>query len=117
MCRIEAVVPHGCSALVELPLSGKEPFLVGEGRHVFEYCPTEDVLHPYSTASRLCDILADERAAELLRECLPATYALVTSENEEFTVQCLDDMVRLPMYGVTKEGYERFKEGIGKVEV
>lgn len=114
--RFGIAVPHGCSANVLLPLSGKEEFVVTEGSYEYEYDLSEDILHPYNERTKLCDLLANEKARELLKECLPGTYAFVTGENEEFLVMCLAEMTYLPMFAVSKEGYAKFCEKARKIE-
>ncbi|MCQ2770297.1 MAG: glycoside hydrolase family 78 protein [Clostridia bacterium] len=114
--HMEITVPHGTTAIVSLPLSDKDEFEVSEGTYTYDYKLSKDVSHPYSEYTKMCDLMLNKEAADLLRECLPQTYFMVNGENEEFMVLCLADMVWLPMYGVTQEGYAKFQSKIKEIQ-
>ena len=72
---LRLTVPEGASARVILPDSpdAREED-VGAGEHRFAWTPTKDYLHPFSIQSRMMDLLANEAAATVVLETVPALY-------------------------------------------
>ena len=113
--RLSVSIPHGCRARLILPCSDEEEKTLGEGEYTYEYSLNCDIEHPFSENSLIGDILAHSGAREVLKNTLPATYALVSGENEEFQVLRPAEMLFLPMYQVTRDGYKKFVSQIRKV--
>ena len=60
------VVPFGCKATVELPLSGREAFEVGAGTYEYTYETIKELARIYSTADKLKILMAVAEVRRLL---------------------------------------------------
>ena len=86
-------VPKGAQADVVLPEHPQAlRTTVGAGRHSWRWQPTRDLLHPFSVASVVEDLLGNEEATALLRARVPALYGLIAGANSEFRVMPLADV-------------------------
>lgn len=88
-------VPKGAQADVALPEHPQAlQTTVGAGEYTWHWQPTRDLLHPFSVAGIVEDLLDNEEAAALLRTRVPALYGLVANEGSEFRVMPLVDVSR-----------------------
>ena len=66
--KVDITVPFDASAVVTLPLSGKEPFEIGAGTYTYTYETTESIVSRLSIDSPIRDLLADPEVKALLRQ-------------------------------------------------
>ena len=72
---LKATIPEGATARVELPYCSENPVMdVEAGEYSWAWKMTEDLLHPYSSASLLMDLLDDEETAAIVRETIPVLF-------------------------------------------
>lgn len=114
---ISIAIPHGGSAEVTLPYSGREAFELAEGEYTYRYTMTEDIEHPFSADSLVYDIMKNEKAAKAFAETLPQAYAMASGENEEFLTSTVRGMSYLDMFGISKDGFARFEEKIRNISI
>lgn len=65
--NVKIVVPNGCRATVELPLSDREPFEVSAGNYEYTYETSKEVVRIYSTGDRLKILMAEAEVRSLLQ--------------------------------------------------
>ena len=92
MVKIHIEVPFGCSALVNLPRSGKEPYYVCAGQYDYMYMPTQDYRAVYSMDTRLYELAEDEAAIEILASETPVLIEMLQTKNQEFTTQSFREL-------------------------
>lgn len=73
---IRFTVPFGCTALVSLPESGKEPFAVSAGDYAFTYLPQQDFRKLFTPDCLLAQVFCHDTAKALLLSLLPEAAAL-----------------------------------------
>ena len=100
---LRVTVPHGCTAEICLPYSGRAPFEVGEGEHSYCYTLEKDILHPFSIDSKAADLVENGEAKAAFARLLPQAFAMATGENEEFLTMSVREMGYLAMFGTSPE--------------
>jgi alpha-L-rhamnosidase len=65
---VRIVVPAGCKAIIELPLSGREAFKVDAGAHEFRYQTVKELARIYSTGDKLKILMAEVDVRRVLQE-------------------------------------------------
>ena len=103
MVKIHIEVPFGCSALVNLPRSGKEPFYVCAGQYDYMYMPTQDYRAVYSMDTRLSALAEDEMALKILTEEAPALIRMLQMKNQEFTTQTFRELSSAFFLGLNED--------------
>lgn len=112
--RLDAMVPAGCRAVVELPDGTIEA--VGSGSHCLSIPTPERILHPFSLDTPNLDIVQHPAAAACLREILPRAWEMVTGENREFLTRDGHFLLSLPMFGVSPAAASRYRCELGKLQ-
>ena len=69
--KVEITVPFDATAVVTLPLSGKEPFEVGAGTYSYTYEVTESFKKILSVDSPMRDLLGSPEIKDMLRQHYP----------------------------------------------
>lgn len=84
-------VPFGCSAEAHLPGTDRTVELAA-GEYEETYRPDVDYRIKYSMSTRLDELRGDPEALEILRNDLPAAYALISSGDVEFMSMTLNEV-------------------------
>ena len=69
--NLNILVPYGVEATMKI--GGNERVLV-TGKNIFELPAQENLVHPFSVDSRLCDLMNNEKSAAVFRETVPGIY-------------------------------------------
>lgn len=105
--NIHIEIPFGCSAMVTLPRSGKEPSLLGTGCYDYMYMPVKDYRAVYSMDSRLSALADDEEAQKILASEAPALLGMLHAKNREFTTQTFRELCSAFFLGLNPDKVER----------
>ncbi len=108
---LEAEVPFGCTAVVELPDSETPPFEVTAGKYVWTYRPKRDHFHPYDEHTRIEVLSHDPNAMEVLRQYLPKKYDSVLTDNiEEMACTMQDELDKAAAMDIPAQARARMQE-------
>ena len=115
MIKIHIEVPFGCSALVTLPRSGKDPFCVHAGHYDYVYMPTQDYRAVYSMNTHLSALDRDEEALKILAEEAPVLIGMLQMKNHEFTAQTFRELCSAFFLGLNEEKVTHIVEKLSKL--
>lgn len=110
---------------IKIPVGGKANVVlldevntvVGGGEYSYTINAPFKINHPFDLDTPLIDIVANEKARMILKECLPHAYNMVTGENEEFKVSSSRLFQGLPMFGATPEMIEVYEKKLKEITI
>jgi alpha-L-rhamnosidase len=77
---VRIVVPFGGEAEVVLPDSGRDPFTVTRGTHVFTYRPTREYRFVWSTSTATVgEMMGNQKVMEIVEAIRPGTFSWFSS--------------------------------------
>ncbi len=99
--KLKIKVPFGAQAI--LKLEGEPDRILIGGVHEIEYLPHTNLEYPFSEDSKLCDLLSDCSAAEVLKQTVPGYYYFLTGTEVGFSGMRLADFASLRSFRIPKE--------------
>jgi alpha-L-rhamnosidase len=86
-------IPAGARAVIIRPRHPEEERVeVRGGDYQYRYTPASNFLYPFSKKTPVLDLLASERAREILAQKMPRFYKWINGENEEFSSFPLEEI-------------------------
>lgn len=94
--KIHMEIPFGCTAMMTLPESDKDPFKVKSGSYDYLYMPIKDYYFPYKEECFLKHVFANPEARKVLLSKMPMAVAY---DNEANAGKMIKDLAELAYAG------------------
>lgn len=101
--HIHIEIPFGTSAIVTLPSSGKDAFILESGNYDYEYQPQKDYNKKYNLQTRLEQLADDEEAMKIVKKHEPVLYNIIQDGNIEFNANAIGSLEPLYYMGINPE--------------
>ena len=114
--EVSLLVPEGCTATIELPFSGQEPFRVKSGLFEQTYRPQRDLLAKYSGDTLLQELSADPAAMGIVASKAPQLTGIIASGDKELGATPLSQLMFMPQLGLASDVVARLIDELGKLK-
>ncbi len=101
--HIEAEVPFGCQALMELPYSPEESQSVTSGTYTFDYQPTIDLRCLYTKKTLFKEMVNNPKALAVIERVSPHLHYFLSGGDEEFLNESLQSLYGKEYLGFSNE--------------
>lgn len=110
--KLHVEIPFNCTAVVELPESGREPHELMAGIYEYEYMPLKDFRKPYHPGTTLGRLVKDKQAMAILGQLTPALAGMAMSGDPEMASNSLEQISHM---GYLPIDQVKFGEAIIKI--